>query len=85
MNYSSSRQSKLKTTKQSFLKFLVWLEADIRGVINIFVRTGSVNKEKSRGRSSLSEEVVDDLRRLEQNPQSSLTKFPQQSGLSVAT
>ena len=61
------------------------LEAHIRGVINRFLRTGSVNKEKSRGRPSVSEEVVDDLRRLEQNPQTSLTKFPQQSGIPVAT
>ena len=61
------------------------LEVHIRDVINRFVRTGSVNKEKSRGRPSVSEEVVDDLRRLEQNPQTSLTKFPQQSGVSVAT
>ena len=53
------------------------LEAHIRDVINTFVRTDSANKMKSScGRSSVSEEVVDDLRRLE-NPQISLTKFPQ--------
>ena len=40
-------------------------EAHIRDVINRFVRIDSVNKEKSRERSSVSEEVVDDLRRLE--------------------
>ena len=61
------------------------LEGDIRDVINRFVRTGSVNKEKSRGRPSVSEKVVDDLRRFEQNPQTYLTKFPQQSGVPVAT
>ena len=36
-------------------------------------------------RPSVSEEGVDDLRRLEQNLQTSLTKFPQQSGIPVAT
>ena len=41
------------------------LDAHIRDIINRFVRTGSVNKEKSRGKPSVSE---DDLRRLEQNP-----------------
>ena len=40
------------------------LEAHIRGVMNRFVRTGSVNKEKSPARPSVSEEVVDDLRRI---------------------
>ena len=45
------------------------LEAHIRDVINRFVRTGSLNKEKSRGRLSVSEQVVDELRRLDQNPQ----------------
>ena len=45
------------------------LEAHIRAVINRFVRTGSANKGKSPGRPSVSEEVFDDLRRLEQNPQ----------------
>ena len=44
------------------------LAAHIRDVINIFVRTGCVNKGKSPGRPSVSEKVVDDLRRLEQNP-----------------
>mgnify|MGYP005985839749 CR=1 FL=1 len=39
------------------------LEAHIRDVINSFVRTGSVDKRKSPGRPSISEEVVDDLRR----------------------
>ena len=38
------------------------LGAHIRDVINRFVRTGSVNKGKSPGRRSESEEVVDDLR-----------------------
>ena len=61
------------------------LQVHIRDVIHRFVRTGSVHKGKSRGRPSVSEEVVDDLRRLEQNSQTSLTKFPQQSGVSVAT
>ena len=48
------------------------LEADIRDIVNRFVRTASVNKEKSRGRPSVSEEVVDDLTQLEQDPQTSL-------------
>ena len=61
------------------------LEADIRDVINSFVPTGSVDKGKSRGRPSVSEEVVDGLRPLEQNPQISLTRFPQNSGVLVAT
>ncbi|KAJ3666361.1 hypothetical protein Zmor_001805 [Zophobas morio] len=87
------------------------LETHIRDVINIFVRigsvnkwkspgkssvsekvvdnlkrrTGSVNKGKSPGRPSVSEEVVDDLRRLEQNPQTSLTKLSQESGVPIAT
>ena len=61
------------------------LEIHIRDVINRFVRTGSVDKRKSPGRPSVSEEVVDDLRRLEQNPQTSLTRFPQQLGVPVAT
>ena len=52
------------------------LETHIRDVINRFLRTGSVNK--SHGISSISEEVVDDLRRLEQNPQTSLAQFPLQ-------
>ena len=55
------------------------LEARISDVINRFFRIGSVNKGKSRGRLSVPEKVVDDLRRLEQNPHTSLTKFPQQS------
>ena len=37
------------------------LEAHIRGVMNRFVQTGRVNKEKSCGRPSVSEEVVDNL------------------------
>ena len=49
------------------------LEAHITDVIDIFVRTSSVDKRKSPGRPSVSEEVVDDLRRLEQNTQTSLT------------
>ena len=40
------------------------LKVYIRDVINRFVRTGSVNKRKSPGRPSVSDEVVDDLRRL---------------------
>ncbi|KAJ3659556.1 hypothetical protein Zmor_011240 [Zophobas morio] len=62
------------------------LEAHIRDVINRFVRTGNVNKGKSSGRPAVSEEVVDDLReRLEQNPQTSLTRLSQQSGVPVTT
>ena len=53
------------------------LGAHIRDVINRFVRTGSVDKGKSPGRSSVYEKVVDDLRRLEQNPQTSLARFSQ--------
>ena len=53
------------------------LEAHIRDVINRFVRTGSVDKFESAGTSSVSEEL-DDLRRLDQNPQTFLTRFPQQ-------
>ncbi|KAJ3643407.1 hypothetical protein Zmor_026120 [Zophobas morio] len=60
-------------------------EAHVRDAINRFVRTGSVDKGKSPGKPSISEEVVDDLRRLEQNAQTSLTRFPQQSGVPVAT
>ena len=41
------------------------LEAHIRGdVINRFVRTGNLNKGKSPGRLSVSEEVVDDFSRI---------------------
>ena len=47
-------------------------------------RTGSVNKGKSLGRPPVFEEVIDDLRRLEQNPQTSLTRLFQQSGVPVA-
>ncbi|KAJ3645687.1 hypothetical protein Zmor_023328 [Zophobas morio] len=54
------------------------LMSHIRYVVNRFVRTGSVDTGKSPGRSSVSEEVVNDLRRLKQNPQTYLTKFPQQ-------
>ena len=36
------------------------LEAQIRDVINKFLRTGSVDKGKSPGRPSVSDEVVDD-------------------------
>ena len=61
------------------------LKAHIRDVINRFVRTGSVHKGKSPGRPSISEEVVDNLKRLEQNPQTSLTRFYEQSGVPVAT
>ena len=61
------------------------LEAHIRDVINRFVRTGNVDKGKSPARPSVSEKVVDDLRRPEQNPQTSLTRFPQQSGVLFAT
>ena len=60
------------------------LEAHIRDVINRFVRIGSVDKGKSPRRPSVSEEVVDDLRRFEQNRQTSLTRFPQYSGVPVA-
>ncbi|KAJ3665542.1 hypothetical protein Zmor_001033 [Zophobas morio] len=49
------------------------LEAHIRGVINRFVRAGSVDKAKSPGKPSASEEVVDVLRRLEQKPQTSFS------------
>ena len=41
------------------------LETHIKDLINRFVRTGSLNYEKSPGRPLVSEEVVDDLRRLE--------------------
>ena len=51
--------------------------------IEWFVQTGTVNKEKSNGRLSVSEKVVDELRRLEQNPQISLTRLSQQSGVPV--
>ena len=37
------------------------LEAHITDVINRFVRTGSVDKRKSPGRPSVSEEVVNNL------------------------
>ncbi|KAJ3663066.1 hypothetical protein Zmor_007375 [Zophobas morio] len=37
------------------------LEVHIRDEINRFVRTGSVDKGKFRGRPSVSEEVVDDF------------------------
>ena len=70
MNYSNSRY---------------WSEVHIRNIINRFVRTGSVDKGKSPGRPSVSEEVVDDLSRLGQNPQTFLTRFPQQSGEPDAT
>ena len=52
------------------------LEPHFKDTINRIVRTGSVHKRKSPVRPSVSEEVVDDLRRLEQNPQTSLTIFP---------
>ena len=61
------------------------LEAHIRDVSNRFVRSGKVHKGKSRGRPSLSEKVVDYLRRLEQNLQTSLTKLFQESGVPVTT
>ena len=61
------------------------LEVHIRDVINRFVPTGRIDKGKSPGKLSVSEKVVDDLRRLEQKPQTSLTRFAQQSGVSVAT
>ncbi|KAJ3665136.1 hypothetical protein Zmor_000648 [Zophobas morio] len=60
------------------------LEAHFSDVINGFVRIGSVDKGKSRLRPSVSEEV-DDLRRLEQNLLTSLTRFPQQSRVPIAT
>mgnify|MGYP005986163125 CR=1 FL=1 len=60
------------------------LGAHIKNVIIRLVRTGSVDKGKSPGRLSVSEEVVDNLTRLEQNLQTSLTSFPQQSGVPVA-
>ena len=56
------------------------LEAHIEDVLYRFVRTCSVNKGKCPGRPSVS-----DLRRFEQNLQTSLTRFPQQSGVLVAT
>ncbi|KAJ3651752.1 hypothetical protein Zmor_017770 [Zophobas morio] len=43
------------------------LQAHIRDLMNRFARIGSVNKEKSPGRPSVFHEVVDDLRRLEEN------------------
>ena len=61
------------------------LEDHIRDVINRLVRTGSVKKGKSPGRPSVSEEIVDDLRGLEQNPQRSLTRLSQQPGVPIAT
>ncbi|KAJ3646228.1 hypothetical protein Zmor_023823 [Zophobas morio] len=60
-------------------------EVHIRDIINRFVRTGSVDKEKSPGRPSVSEEVVNNLRLLEQNPQTFLTRLSQQSGVPGAT
>mgnify|MGYP005984583935 FL=1 len=61
------------------------LETHIIDVINRFVPTGNANKGKSAGRPSVSEEVVDDLRRLEQNPQTPSTRLSQQSEVRVAT
>ena len=61
------------------------LEVHIRDVINRSVRIGSLNKGKSPERPSVSGKVADNLRRSEQNPQTSLTRFPQQSGVPVAT
>ena len=62
------------------------LEAHVRDVIKRFVRTGSVDKGKSPGRLSVFEEVVDDFRLLDQhNAQTSLTRFPQQLGVPIAT
>ena len=49
------------------------LVAHIRGVINRFVRAGSVNKVKSPGTPSATEEVVEVLRRLEQKSQTSVS------------
>ena len=60
------------------------LKAHIRDVINIFLRIDSINKGKSPRRPSLFEEVVDDLRRLERNPQTSLIILSQQTGVPVA-
>ena len=60
------------------------LEAHIIDIINRFVRIGCVDKGKSPERPSVSGEVVDGLRRLEENPQTSLTKFPQHPGVPVA-
>ena len=60
------------------------LEAYIKDVINEFVQSGSVNKEKSPGRPCVSGEVVDDLKRHEQNSQTALTILSQQPGFSVA-
>ena len=57
------------------------LEAHIKDVINTFFRTASVNKGKSSGRPSVSEEVVDYFRQLEHNPQTFLTSLSQQSGV----
>ncbi|KAJ3646005.1 hypothetical protein Zmor_023618 [Zophobas morio] len=92
MPYSRKRRVGVTACKQGYLaKYLdlhiqeTSLEVHIKDAINGFVRSGSVNKGKSPGRPSVSEEVVDYLRRIERNSQTSLTRFPQQSRVPVAT
>jgi hypothetical protein len=58
----------------------------IRGVINRFVQTGTVNKGKSTGRPQVSNEVMEELQeRLEQDPQQSIARLSQQSGIPLST
>jgi hypothetical protein len=48
----------------------------ISGVVNRFVKSGSVNKGKLTGKLPVSEEVVEDLRKLlAHNPQTFLTRL----------
>ena len=81
----TSCKHEYRTKYRDFIIQEAWLQAHISDISDRFVRTGSVDKGKSPGRPSVSEEVVDDSRRLEQNPQTSLTRFTQQSGVPVAT
>ena len=57
------------------------LEAHITHEINRFVRTGSIRKENLLEDLQYPIEEVDDLRRLEQNPQTFLTRWSQLSGV----
>jgi hypothetical protein len=64
------------------------LAAHTHRIVNRFVTTGSIEKEKSSGRPKVIEDVVENIRDhldLEEHPRTSLTRLFLQTGVSRST
>jgi hypothetical protein len=62
------------------------LAARIHRIVNCFVTTGSVEKEKSSDRPKVMEDVVENIRdHLEAHPRISLTRLSLQTGIPRST